>query len=316
MMLSRLLHPAALFITLCADWIICSAAVCVALVFRAVAFPVESLALFCRRCAENPAAPHGRALGLALAALGILSGCNARPYVTDERLDEGLVLVLPGIDGPGPLNACIRRGLLEGGAPYALEIYNWHKYRLGASYAFAQKASRKRAGEIAGRIALYRSEHPGCPVFVIGHSAGAAIAVFTAEAMPRENPLEGVITLAPALSPEYDLTDAVTGCAGRFVNCYATNDLFLKTLTTIGMNLDGKRGATAGQEGFRLPPDAPLERCAAFEDVTQIEWSPEMIEKGNRGGHCGWTSHRWVADTLVPIFADWAAGPAPLKPLD
>jgi hypothetical protein len=315
-MVSRLPCPAGRLLTLCQDRIICSAAVGVSLVFRAVALPVERIALFCRKRTDNPATPTGKALGLALAALGILSGCNTRPYITDQRLDEGLVLVLPGIDGPGPLNACIRRGLLDGGAPYALEIYNWHKYRLGVSYAFAQKASRKRAAEIADRIARYRSEHPGRPVFVIGHSAGGAIAVFTAEAMPPEAPLEGVITLAPALSPEYDLTDAATGCAGRFVNCYAKNDLFLKTLTTIGMNLDGKRGATAGQEGFHLPPDASQQRCAAFEEVTQIEWSPEMSEKGNRGGHRGWTSRRWLADTLAPILADWADASPGLKPLD
>src|SRR3954449_1783769 len=42
-----------------------------------------------------------------------------------ELLTEGLVLVLPGVEGRGPLNWSIARGLLDGGWRGAILIRDW-----------------------------------------------------------------------------------------------------------------------------------------------------------------------------------------------
>ena len=292
--LRGIVHTAAAFAT---DWPVCALAFLVSLPPRGLLWMARVL-----RVSHWYGRSKRRAQGLAVPSVIVciatfLGGCNARPYVTDERLDKGLVVILPGIEGPGPLNASIRRGFYNGGVPYALEIYNWHKYRLGASYAFNEQASRKRAAEIVERVEAYRAERPGRPVFVIGHSAGGAMAVFAAEAMPEGRPLDGIIVLAPALSPEYELSRALAGCAGRFLNCYSRNDIFLRTLTSIGCNFAGKRGKTAGQEGFR---------AAVCAEVRQLEWDESMRKSGNWGGHRGWASSRWVAGTLAPLMLGWA----------
>ncbi len=257
--------------------------------------------------------PKLRRIELLLPVLVILllvdTGCNTRPYVTQERWNRGLVVILPGIEGPSVHNANIRRGLYDGGLPYALEIYNWHGGKFGPYYAFDEPEARIRAGELAAHIRRYRREYPQRPVFVVGHSGGGAITVFTAEEFAADVPLDGVMMLAPALSPYYDLTRAVAGAGGHIVNCCAPNDYFLKSLTSAGRNFDGEKGDTAGQEGFKLPEDASVETREAFTRLVQIHWSRDMRQESNRGGHNGWTNPSWIAATIVPIIDDWAGMP-------
>lgn len=294
-------------ITLFIDWVICTIAVFIAFLLRLACVPSERIGELCRRRWASPSHAESRVLGIVIAGACFMTGCNTRYYMREERLDKGLVVILPGIDGPSPLNASIRRGLDRGGLPYALEIYNWHNHRLGASYAFTPDACRERASEIAAHVAEYRDAHPGRTVFVVGHSAGGAIGTFAAEAMPPDAPLDGLIILAPALGPTYDVTAAIRGSGGRMINCWASNDYFLRTLTTIGQNLDGFKGRTAGQEGFCLPEDSGDERRRVFEMLVQIEWDKSMRAQGHWGGHRGWTSGRWVAANLAPRLTEWSA---------
>ena len=136
------------------------------------------------------------------------------------------------------------------------------------------------------------------------------MAVFVAEATPAGEPLDGVILLAPALGPEYDLKNALAGSGGRMLSCSASNDFLLRTLTTVGQNFDGTKGKTAGQTGFKLPASADGERGEAFTMLRQLHWDLSMLKKGNWGGHFGWADPIWVRDVLAPVIRDWAAGAA------
>jgi len=233
-------------------------------------------------------------------------GCGESRYVADDRLDKGLVVILPGIEGPGPGSWAIRKGLDDSGLPYALEVYDWREGRLGAAYAFDEPASRKRAHEIALHMDSYRRTHAGEPVFVVGHSGGGALGAFVAEEFDSRPPLNGVILMEPALGPEYDLTEAIHGAGGHLAVTSAETDVLLRSLTTIGQNFDGAKGRTAGQDGFRLPPDAPPERVAAFGKLCQIRWDASMLKDANWGGHMGCTSPPWVASTIAPLIRRWA----------
>lgn len=253
------------------------------------------------------------ALVLLVAFFASAGGCvsNGAPYVTPERLDKGLVIILPGIEGPGLNNINIRNGLMDAGLPWAMEIYNWHGWRPGASYAFDYEASRHQAAGIAQRILDYRRHYPGRPVFLVGHSAGGAMAVFAAESLPPEASVEGVITLAPALSPTYDLTLALYRCHGRMLNCFSETDMLLRGLTAVGENMDGRRGATAGFEGFTLPAGSPKLRRDAFDYLEQMEWDSSMAKTGNLGGHLGWASSGWVEAYVAPTLMHWSAKTSP-----
>lgn len=241
----------------------------------------------------------------------LLVGCGSpAAYITTERKDKGLILLLPGIEGPSMNTTLIGRGLAEGALPYAIETYDWREGRIGAQFAFDQAASRECARAVASHVANYRSEYPGRPVFVVGHSGGGAMAVFAAEAMPKSAPLDGVVVLSGPLDPRYDLTKAVRGSSEHLVNSYAWNDFFLRSLTTMGGNMDGTHGATAGQEGFTLPKGASRERALAFAHVVQIAWDRSMVRYSNWGGHFGCTHPRWVAAKIAPVIRGWGSDSA------
>jgi hypothetical protein len=59
--------------------------------------------------------------------VSFLIGCSPTndEYVTDARLDQGLVIILPGIEGEGTNSYNIRRGLLSAGVRSAIPIYRW-----------------------------------------------------------------------------------------------------------------------------------------------------------------------------------------------
>ena len=134
---------------------------------------------------------------LALAA--VLGGCATKPYVTAARLDQGLVLVLTGIEGRSPLNLAICDGLADGGVPYAIEPVDWTVPLAPLYNLRAEQRNRQQAGKLARRIEAYRRQYPSRPVVLVGHSGGGAMAVWTTEALEEGRAVDGIILLAAAL---------------------------------------------------------------------------------------------------------------------
>ncbi len=196
--------------------------------------------------------------------------------------------------------------------PYALTVYDWHPGQAGVKYLFDEPAARERAAEVAAYVDEYRAAHRGRPVFIVGHSAGAGIAVFAAEEVGAAEPanadgppLAGIVIIAPSLSPEYDLTRAIEACGGRMAACSGALDGFIWFMSVAAHNIDGTRGTAAGQSGFRVPDDAPAQRREEFEHLVQIRWRPSMMLRGNLGGHTGWASASWVKAKLAPLIVRW-----------
>ncbi len=99
------------------------------------------------------------ALLLLPAALPV--GCNTAnepPWVTPERMDNGLVLLLPGVEGPSYYTASVRQGLERGNLGYALEIHDWTWPGLGMWFAIDEPGARNRAQLVADRVAGYRED--------------------------------------------------------------------------------------------------------------------------------------------------------------
>ena len=63
-------------------------------------------------------------LGAVVHPLGRFSGPLLDNLRTAERLQRGLVLVLPGVEGESCLNHSIARGLADGGVEAAIEIFD------------------------------------------------------------------------------------------------------------------------------------------------------------------------------------------------
>ena len=239
-----------------------------------------------------------------LAALAVLScvGCSLQqPYVTEERLARGLVIVLPGIEGPSLLNSGIRRGLADGGVDYALELYDWTSKWGPLHSLIDEPRNRGQAQEIVDRIAGYRREYPRNPVFLVGRSSGAAIAVWVAEALPAGEQLEGIVLLAASLSPQYPLAKALANSQRGIVSFRSELDVFFLMLGTTTLKAaDRSRGPAAGRAGFRRPPAEgwPSEYDRLFE----IVWTWRMIPTGHLGMHATSGKAGFVSTYVAPLI--------------
>ncbi len=202
---------------------------------------------------------HGLVL-LLLAALGV-GGCLepvtlGTSYTSPTRSAKGMVVILPGIEGESGANRDIRRGLENAGVPYALAIYRWGFPVPGIGMLVNQTdaAGNRRAGaKLAQRIAKYQTDHPGKPVFLIGHSGGGGVAVFALESLagiPGARPIEGAFLLSASLSSNYDLSEALRMTRRGLVNVANPEDNLLNTGTAMFGNVDGGHGNSAGRTGF------------------------------------------------------------------
>ncbi len=246
-----------------------------------------------------------------LFCLLITCGCgmsNAK-YMTDVRLDNGLVIILPGIEGESPYNHDIRRGLISAGLPSAIPIYNWGAPVPGLGMLINQTnflGNRLAGVRIAKMITDYQDEHPDQPVFVIGHSGGGGVAVFTAEAMPKERQLDGLILLSASISKGYDLTKALSRCKSGIVNFYNKGDVGMLALgTTVMGNVDGVHGPSAGLGGFV--------KANSSDSAAKRDAYARLFQVRIRGGsnpHAAATDPGFVRRRVAPWISSgiWPAG--------
>lgn len=237
---------------------------------------------------------------LTLGAVMLAAGCGPQQEIMSGRLDQGLVIVLPGVEGRSPLNEGICNGLAMGGVKSAVCLYDWtgpwgpiHNLR-------SQERNRDVAGDIAWEIHEYHRKYPGRPVVLVGQSGGGAMAVWVTEAMTGKQSVDGIVLLDAALSPEYPLDTALMRCRRGIVNFYSTRDWFLLGVgTTIAGTMDGEHTSSAGRVGFTVPRAGG--RPTVYKRLFQIGWSPEMARTGHWGIHVTSGADKFVQQYVVPL---------------
>lgn len=250
-------------------------------------------------------------LGLLVAA-----GCNGENntrYMTPERLSSGLVVILPGIEGVSGLNQDVRRGLVSGGIGHAVPIYSWGRPIPGLGLLLNQMdflGNRLAGLRIAKMIEQYQEDHPGRPVYVVGHSGGGGVAVFVAEGMSEGKKVDGLVLLSASIWAGYDLTKALGRCRSGIVNFYNESDVGVLGIGTTFMgNVDGMRGPSAGLIGFDKPKDGDSEeKKLAYTRVYQVQMTPAMTGGGD--AHTVVTHPGFVAMYVSPWVgtSSWPAG--------
>ncbi|MHC4985382.1 MAG: alpha/beta fold hydrolase [Planctomycetota bacterium] len=242
---------------------------------------------------------------LCVLGLTLLSsaGCGGLAAFNLEHIDKGLVVVLPGIDGPsfGTLGVM---SSVAANTEMAVGQFDWTiPFGLLLNQT-AQGRNRDMAKLLAGRIVDYREAYPGRPVYLIGHSGGTAIAVWTAEYMPPTEKLDGLFLLASSLSAGYDLSRAMRNLNGPIVNVYSSGDSALLSLgTSLIGTMDGVHGRSAGKVGFTRP----VSTWGGPSQLVQIPWTPAMRRMGYGGDHFSCCSGQFIKEMLVPQMTSGAA---------
>ncbi len=253
-------------------------------------------------------APHAKrkpggyfALGVILAALGFV-GCTsaAQPFVTPQRLDRGLVLVLTGIEGRGRINEGICWGLADAGVHRAIELVDWTVPGAHLINLRDEERNRKKAEDIANRITRYQMSRPGRSVILIGHSGGGAMAVWIAEALPPGGSIDGIILLSVSLSPGYLLDISLRNSRRGIVSFHSREDwVFLGAGTMAWGTMDGKHTSSAGMVGFDVP--ARPGRKGLYGKLFQIPWREQMSRVGHSGGHTTSGARQFVKHYVAPL---------------
>ena len=256
--------------------------------------------------------------------VSVLVGCNqSQPYLTDSRLDKGLVVFLTGIEGRTPVNQHLCKTIAESGVDYAIKLEDWTS-RWGPLPSLQnQPRNREVAGDIASWIRSYQIDYPDRPVVVIGQSGGGAVATWVVELLTKDDPVDGLILLVPALSPQYDLTSALDRSRKGIVNTHSKLDFVILGLgTKVFGSMDRKYTESAGMVGFGLPSAEP-DDVMAYSRLFQIAWDKRMIHTGYLGGHLTNSAPKFIKQFIVPLvlapdwdqqFIDTLVGPKLLAP--
>jgi len=241
---------------------------------------------------------------LAILATSIMCGCeNNSAFSTPERLEAGLVVILPGIEGESEANQNIRDGLDAAGVDRSLQIWHWGRPVPGVGMILNQIdfLGNYIAGErIAQRIMKYQDEYPERPVHIIGHSGGGGIAVFAASALPEGRQIDGLVLLSASISSNHDISRALKRCSSGIVNFYNQDDLVLLGLaTTVLGNVGGAHGPSAGLTGFNTPDSsASDDKQLAYQKLYQIALSGAMLD--GTTAHFSTTQRAFISGYVAP----------------
>ena len=216
-------------------------------------------------------------------------------YTTPAMKEQGIVFILPGIQGVDDHYKTIRQGLRRAGLKCAILIQPWGSQIPGVKLAVNQlgtDAGRDWGKKIAENIRAYQRQYPGRAVHVIGQSGGSAVAVFALEALAESGaePVAGVILLDASLSADYDLTRALGKSTKGIVNFYNLGDVaVLGVGTAVLGNIDGGHGDSAGRTGFE----------ASYPKLHQVKVTPNMVSVSN-ASHFADTSTAFTAKYIAP----------------
>jgi hypothetical protein len=247
------------------------------------------------------------ALRLQFASLWIRRGLGlVQPRTLNPALlEHGLTLVLPGIESESVFTYGMCDGLADGGVPGQIRVFNWGLPFPGGYLANLTRIdrNRRRARDIANEILSYQNAYPGRPVHLVAQSGGAGLAVFAAEELPLDHPLDGIVLLGGALSPTYNLAPALARTKKGLLNSHSCKDHFvLRFGTSIFGTTDRKFTPACGCVGFQIPPDLSPEHKKIYDEkLHQLPWTPDLADRCQHwGGHLSSGCEIFLASQIAP----------------
>jgi hypothetical protein len=221
---------------------------------------------------------------------------------TSGRLARGKIFLLDGIGGARWLPRAWAAGLRAAGLDHDLEEFYWSHGILASPFypdAWNLRRNRRQAEGLAERVRAYRRDHPGRPVHVVAHSAGAGVAAFALERLAPDESVTSAVLVSSGLSPWYDLAPALARTTAGALAVHSPLDVFFLGIGTLLVGtVDRRHTPAAGLVGFH-PPRRDPETRRAYGRLRQVWWGPGMLRQHWLGNHNGVGARRFVRDTLA-----------------
>lgn len=227
------------------------------------------------------------------------------PAEVPEGAETGLVLLADGVGGLDLCEMGLRQVMGERGGLRLVRTVHWG-HGFGRWHADLTDVANHRARALAvvEEVLAWRERRPGTPVYLVGKSGGSAIVVGALEGLP-EGSVEAAVLLAPALSPEYDLSRALGAVRREMVVFWSPLDVvILGAGTWLFGTVDRVRSVGAGMVGFRRPGSLDAAGRARYARLRQVRWNPGMASTGYLGGHVGPDAPAFLRKYVVPLLTD------------
>ncbi len=226
------------------------------------------------------------------------------PREIPEGAETGLLLVADGCGGIELCELGVRQVMGERGGLTRVRVVQWG-HGFGRWHADLTDSVNHEAQAllVVERVRAWAEREPLKPVFLVGKSGGTWIVVKALEGLP-ERAVEAVVLLAPAISPDYDLSKALRAVSRELVSFWSPLDMVVLGLGTwLFKTADRVRSFSAGMVGFRAPEGLDDEGRSLYATrLRQVRWRPEMARSWYFGGHVGPDSPPFLRKYVVPLL--------------
>lgn len=198
------------------------------------------------------------------------------------------------VDGAGDLKGCSTSLTKSLAKEAEFEAYAWsHGHRRIVLDQTDHQYARLRGEQLAEKIQERRRKEPDRRVVLVAHSAGAAVALAAAEALPKDG-LHRLVLLAPSVASQYDPRLAAAACREGIDVFISSKDIWALGIgVSLVGTIDGHRATSAaGRYGFDLD-------CQA---VRTVSWSKDDAKLGHTGGHYGAYAPDYARKNLLPLI--------------
>jgi pimeloyl-ACP methyl ester carboxylesterase len=222
--------------------------------------------------------------------------------VDPPPVEQGIVFTADGAGNFQGTSRALRQAIADQGLPLRVETVDWsHGFGRFLADQVHQAHTQAEGRRLAQQVSCYHQGHPGRPVYLVAHSAGSAVVLAAAEALPPDS-VERIILLAPAVSARHDLRPALA-CARQGVDVFHSDRDwgYLGVGIALVGTADRHWAPAAGRGGFRPAVESP-EEAALLARLRQHPWHPCLAWTGNNGGHYGAYQPAFLHAYVLPLL--------------
>ena len=163
-----------------------------------------------------------------------------------------MVFCADGAGGLGETTDTLAQVIAAEKVPLRVERVEWSHGEGRFLIDHLDQRNLKLKGEALAREARqWQSRYPGSRICFVGQSAGCAVLLLAAAAMPADS-VDRVVLLAPSVSSGYDLKPALRATREGIDVFYSERDWFVLGLgMAFSGTTDGQLPPVAGRVGFR-----------------------------------------------------------------